>query len=208
MPTIGLGQARVDRLMSGGCTDQHGQHPVPLSSGQPAVQLGTGVLAHGSVDDHRAGPVGEVTVEEVGRVHHRHEWERSRRVGPVRFSVDVVEDEPVDLYGPKPGQSRGGDAVGLIRGAGLLRWGQAVEQDTMTGAGQKLGGRCGPSGGHPPSMSAIGGVGDVDWGWTVRSTRLEDLAHQLHGGALRTSSLRRATSPGRSAAATRRCRSP
>jgi hypothetical protein len=94
-------------------------------------------------------------VEEVGRVHHRHEREGSRSLGSVGFGVHVVEDEPIDLHRPEPGQGCGGDGVGLVGGGGLSWWSQTVEQDAVTGSGQELSGRCGVTRSHPAIMSAL-----------------------------------------------------
>lgn len=147
------GKARPDHLVPGGRVDQHGQHSVPVYLRQPAVQLVACVLADGPVDDHRADPVGEVMVQEVGRIHHRHERARSRAIGSVGFGVHVVENDPVDLHRPEAGQGRGGAAAGLVGGAGQSWWGQAVEQYAVPGAGQQLDGRRGLGGNHRSIMS-------------------------------------------------------
>ncbi len=66
MPAVRIGEARLDLLVPGGRSDQHGQHPLQVDFRQPTAPLAAGVLAYGPVYDYRAGPVAQLIVEECG----------------------------------------------------------------------------------------------------------------------------------------------
>lgn len=89
-------------------------------------------------------------MKEIGRIHHRREWERPNRVGAVGLGVDVIEDESVDANRLKPGEGCCGDRVGLVGRRDPSWRGEAEEQDTILGSVQEVGHGGGVVESHPP----------------------------------------------------------